>query len=177
MARTKEEIAAYKKEWREKNREKVLAYDKERYKNPKRRSDSIKRAAEYGKSEKRKKWKEDNKEKNREYARRHYYDTKDQLRYVKKYGITLEQYKKMYDNQSGKCKICDIPSEQLTTPLNVDHCHTTQIVRGLLCGRCNSALGKLKENKKTIENLINYLEWHIKIKQKQTNTLETTGKE
>jgi Recombination endonuclease VII len=40
---------------------------------------------------------------------------------------------------------------------NVDHCHTTGKIRGLLCGNCNSALGLIKENIPSMENMIAYI--------------------
>lgn len=176
MARTKEQIAQYKKEWREKNKERIQAYDRERYKDPKRRESSIKRACEYMQSEKRKQWREDNREKNREYARNKYWETKHQLKHIKRYGITLEEYEAMYEKQEGKCFICRIPSEQLNRPLNVDHCHITGKVRKLLCGNCNSAIGLVEEDIDTINRLIDYLKWHSETKINQTSTIDNTGK-
>ena len=60
----------------------------------------------------------------------------------KKYGIRLEDYERMYELQDGCCKICLREEEQL----DVDHCHDTGIIRGLLCGLCNRGLGMLQEN-------------------------------
>lgn len=42
--------------------------------------------------------------------------------------------------------------------LNVDHCHSTGVVRGLLCLKCNTSLGKLKENLHTITAMFDYVE-------------------
>lgn len=58
------------------------------------------------------------------------------------YGITVETYFEMYANQLGACKICGRVEEQL----NVDHCHVTGKVRGLLCTRCNHGIGHFKDN-------------------------------
>lgn len=58
------------------------------------------------------------------------------------YGITLEDYDRMMEEQGGVCKICRKPSTRPNRfPLNVDHCHKTGKVRGLLCIPCNRALG------------------------------------
>ena len=62
----------------------------------------------------------------------------------KKYGITLEEYDQMFEQQGGVCAICGEP--QLGKRLSVDHSHTTGKVRGLLCYICNTRLGIL-ENK------------------------------
>jgi hypothetical protein len=73
-----------------------------------------------------------------------------------KYGITEEEYDQMYLNQGGCCMIC----EKYFDILHVDHCHSTDIVRGLLCGNCNRALGIMHEDVDAISRMINYLEEH-----------------
>lgn len=58
------------------------------------------------------------------------------------YGITLEAYTEMLVSQFGRCAICgDGPTRQ---NLNVDHCHETGKVRGLLCDPCNTALERVE---------------------------------
>lgn len=79
---------------------------------------------------------------------------------LKKYGITAEEYNKMFKKQKGRCKICGIhPTEMTDTKefLSVDHCHTTGEVRGLLCDSCNLGLGKFYDNIELLENAITYL--------------------
>ena len=70
------------------------------------------------------------------------------------YGITLEDYHRMYENQDGVCAGCKQPSE---VKFHIDHDHHTGRVRGLLCGNCNKALGLLHDNPNTLKNLIEYL--------------------
>jgi hypothetical protein len=41
--------------------------------------------------------------------------------------------------------------------LSVDHCHKTQRVRGLLCRRCNAAIGLLSDDISRVEAALNYL--------------------
>lgn len=61
-----------------------------------------------------------------------------------KYGITPEQYDKMLATQGGVCAICmKDGSDSRGYSMHVDHCHDTGKVRGLLCHRCNTALGNL----------------------------------
>jgi len=74
----------------------------------------------------------------------------------KKHGITKEIYDKMMELQSGKCFICENDYDVLY----IDHNHDTSIIRKLLCRDCNSALGLIKENKKTINNMKKYIEEH-----------------
>ena len=57
------------------------------------------------------------------------------------YGITLEDYNKMLNEQEGKCAICQKHQNELKKILYVDHDHKTGEVRGLLCKNCNVALG------------------------------------
>lgn len=73
------------------------------------------------------------------------------LRY--KYGISLEDWQAMFDKQNGCCAICS----KRTDDLVVDHNHESGQVRGLLCRKCNSALGFVFENEKTLENMKEYL--------------------
>ena len=58
-----------------------------------------------------------------------------------KYGITLEQWQQMFEKQQGCCAICGKHQLDLNITLGVDHNYTTGKVRGLLCNRCNIAVG------------------------------------
>lgn len=73
----------------------------------------------------------------------------------KKYGLTLEQYQQMFENQNGKCAICQ--EEEKGRLLPVDHDHSNGKVRGLLCGNCNRGLGLFKDNKDLLQKAANYL--------------------
>lgn len=73
---------------------------------------------------------------------------------LKKYGMTPAAYREMYTIQRGCCAICDQPFERLS----VDHCHDTERVRGLLCSRCNLALGVIRENIKAARGMALYIE-------------------
>lgn len=70
------------------------------------------------------------------------------------FGITLDDFYKMMEDQNGLCKICNKPSP---FTLAVDHCHNTGIIRGLLCINCNRALGLISEEKQTLLNMVEYL--------------------
>ena len=72
---------------------------------------------------------------------------------IKKYGLTVEQYEQMHSAQEGKCRICQCSPERLS----VDHCHKTGAVRGLLCGKCNSALGMVDDSADVLKNMIEYV--------------------
>lgn len=79
--------------------------------------------------------------KNKDYTSGH---KNSQLK--KYYGITIDDYNDMFLQQSGCCKICTTHQSKLLKALSVDHCHKTGKIRGLLCGRCNMALGQFKDS-------------------------------
>lgn len=69
------------------------------------------------------------------------------------YGLTLEQYEAMIEAQGGKCAIC---GKHMEKP-HVDHDHMTGEVRGLLCRRCNLALGIFGEDISILRAAVRYL--------------------
>jgi len=82
----------------------------------------------------------------------------------KDYGISVEQYDTMYRAQNGVCAICsglNLSGRRLA----VDHDHATGKIRGLLCSRCNSAIGLARENKDILKQALSYLEKHETIKE------------
>jgi len=77
---------------------------------------------------------------------------------TRKYGITLEKYNEMLEKQNSVCAICGHKEElRQDENLCVDHNHETNKVRGLLCNRCNTAIGLLRDDVNTIQQAINYL--------------------
>jgi hypothetical protein len=75
-----------------------------------------------------------------------------------KYGISMETYNEMFENQNGLCKICNYKFGQKKADCYVDHDHKTLEVRGLLCRNCNTGLGMFKDNKQFLQQAIDYLE-------------------
>ncbi len=69
----------------------------------------------------------------------------------RRFGVTLEQYDRIYSSQGGACAICKEPETNTykgkIRRLSVDHCHKTGRVRGLLCFQCNTNLGILEDEK------------------------------
>lgn len=77
-------------------------------------------------------------------------------RLVRQFGITLDEYEKMIEEQRGVCAICRT-ADPTGRALAVDHCHSTGRVRGLLCGTCNRGLGMFKDSPDLLENAKSYL--------------------
>ncbi len=75
---------------------------------------------------------------------------------LRKTGVTQEQYDGAYLKQKGVCAICSGECSS-GRKLAADHCHTTGIFRGLLCGSCNLGLGKLNDDAVLVEKALNYL--------------------
>ena len=74
------------------------------------------------------------------------------------YGLSLEDYNLLLKSQNEVCKGCGVfYKDALRGKLFVDHCHTTGKIRGLLCQKCNTALGMINDNTNTLISLINYL--------------------
>jgi len=85
---------------------------------------------------------------------------------VTKYGITPEQYADLFDSQGRCCAICkaDEPGGKYRKSQNrsdwnwaVDHDHVTGQVRGLLCERCNRALGLFGDDIQILASAARYL--------------------
>lgn len=82
---------------------------------------------------------------------------------VKRYGITPEEYGQMVLDRGGRCDICgEVPEKSL----HIDHDHSCcpgrnacgQCIRGLLCSRCNLALGGFRDNPELLRIAALYLE-------------------
>ena len=73
---------------------------------------------------------------------------------LKRYGLTIEEYEEMVRKQNDRCAICEQPSFR---DLDVDHDHSTNHVRGLLCVWCNRGLGHFKDNIEVMMKAIEYL--------------------
>jgi post-segregation antitoxin (ccd killing protein) len=78
--------------------------------------------------------------------------------YKRKYGITLEYYNQMHSERGGRCDICN-----QVRKLVVDHCHNSNLFRGLLCDRCNVALGSFEDDPDRLRSAASYIEERSKL--------------
>lgn len=93
------------------------------------------------------------------------------------YGITPEQYGDMIAAQKGLCTICGKPETAVFNgnikTMHVDHCHKTNMLRDLLCGKCNGMLGLATDEPAILRAAADYIERHAK---RTENVVFITGK-
>lgn len=115
---------------------------------------------------KRKKYPSAQPEYKREWMTSYYHANKDRAKdnNLRRFGITLADYERMLDEQGGVCKVCCRPETAIlrghVKALAVDHCHATGVVRGLLCTKCNTALGLVEDCPDRLDALARYLMAH-----------------
>ena len=159
------DMKAYQAEWYQKNKEKSLKKRKERYDLNKEHEKELAKNLYSLNKEKRNKqsreWALNNPEK-RKATLKKYRDKNPSYRrnahLKKKYGITQEDFDRMFLEQDGRCLICNTHQSELKTVLCVDHSHETGKVRGLLCQRCNVGIGKFEDNINFFKRIIEYLQ-------------------
>lgn len=99
-----------------------------------------------------KKWREKN-----EGNRQRHYDNSVRHRI----GAHVEHgtYARLFAEQEGKCAICGTtdPGNMRIKRFHLDHCHTTNKVRGLLCQNCNRLLGSARDNIENLTSAVQYL--------------------
>ena len=77
------------------------------------------------------------------------------------YGISGEDYEKLFKKQGGQCAICGtIKAGEKNIFFSIDHNHQTNKIRGLLCYKCNTALGMFNDDPGLLEKAAQYLRDH-----------------
>lgn len=85
-----------------------------------------------------------------------------EYRYLKRFGLTWEEYQAMLVKQNYRCLACGRLADRGRGPwstrpsLVLDHDHETGKHRALVCNRCNWAIGIL-EDTKLVKRLKKYL--------------------
>lgn len=72
-----------------------------------------------------------------------------------RYGMAPEEFDSLLVQQNGECAVCRSPDPGASW--HIDHCHETEVVRGILCQRCNMALGLFADDPIILEQAIKYL--------------------
>jgi hypothetical protein len=106
------------------------------------------------KAENFRKWKK----RNPDFDRKRYWANREkelERHLIATFGMTYDDYRSMLTEQNGQCAICKaLPGARR---LDVDHCHTTKVIRGLLCSTCNRLIGYAKDSIETLVVAAEYL--------------------
>jgi hypothetical protein len=79
----------------------------------------------------------------------------------KKFGVTLDQYDSLLQQQNGSCAICGTTNPRGRGSFHLDHDHITGAIRGILCHSCNTGLGSFRDSTLTIQAAIDYIERQV----------------
>lgn len=79
------------------------------------------------------------------------------LRAARRAGISVEQVLQAIEAQNHRCKICNRHESEFKKGLCVDHCHITGKFRGMLCIKCNTAVGSMDDNVDRLKAAVDYL--------------------
>jgi hypothetical protein len=96
--------------------------------------------------------KDKNAERNRRYSQTEKGKANTFRKRLARFNLTEAEYRELEERSEGYCESC---KERLAT--DIDHCHNTGRVRGLLCGNCNTALGLMADNPIYLQRAIEYL--------------------
>jgi len=151
--------------WKNKNREKVRECNKKWAKNnPEKVRESNRRYVKNNRihvNDYKRKWRKANPDKVRQETLKRRKPTYEEAREnnLKRYGLTIKSFNKKRKEQKNRCAICGRKPQGAwnDTVLHVDHDHSLHVTRGLLCGKCNKALGLFKDNQVILKAAIQYL--------------------
>ena len=74
---------------------------------------------------------------------------------MRKYGMTLEQWQDLFEEQGSCCAICFEPLR--ASDAHTDHDHVTSDVRGILCPGCNNGLGAFRDSPTSLRRAAEYV--------------------
>jgi hypothetical protein len=126
-----------------------------------------------------KKWRDENPEVKAASDRRYYENNREKLKQYQKdyraknqqklrdqhlqrmFGVSIAEFELLLQQQGGGCAICGGKETYGNKKnLNIDHCHKTGRVRGILCSKCNKAIGLLMDDPMLLQLAIAYLQKH-----------------
>jgi hypothetical protein len=82
------------------------------------------------------------------------------MRRFRRFGVTEAELDTLLATQKGRCAICKSATPYGSGDWAIDHDHATGQVRGLLCSKCNLALGLLSDDPKVIAAALRYVNRH-----------------
>lgn len=74
------------------------------------------------------------------------------------YGLSKGDISVLSQYQNSVCAICEVVFDTLEKGFVIDHDHTSNKIRGLLCGNCNTGLGFFSDNPELLDLAILYLQ-------------------
>jgi hypothetical protein len=99
-----------------------------------------------------------------EYSKNNRENTRfNQLKFTT--GVDKKLYLDLLSLQNNKCAICKAEFGITKKKFSVDHCHETNLIRGLLCVRCNFGIGYFLDNISLLQNAIEYLQNNLSYKE------------
>lgn len=150
MGYDKQRKAAYAKQYRLKNNDKLKQKWKEYYQNNKEKRKEYKRIYSLKNKDKIEKKRKEYRANNPNYMRNYWIK--------REYGVDLQWYENELLKQNGCCAICGTKEPGKNRPFSIDHDHNTDEIRGLLCIACNTGLGAFMDSKEILLKAIEYLE-------------------
>lgn len=103
------------------------------------------------------KWQKENPEKYKKSVQKFFKRSPEKHRAYQlkcRYNLTPEQFDSLLLKQDNRCAICRVKPDYI---LSIDHNHKTDEVRGLLCQRCNVAVGFIE-----VEGLLGKIQDYLK---------------
>lgn len=97
----------------------------------------------------------------------HYRQYQKNWKLAKRYGLARDQYDRMVEEAGGVCPVCGEEAE-----LVVDHNHRTKIVRGMVCNKCNQAIGLMRDKSKLMRQAA---EWLDRVDPGAADTVQAVG--
>lgn len=85
------------------------------------------------------------------------------VKFIKYYNISRDLANEILNKEVHNCSICYTELnpfsnvENKNSSVHIDHCHNSNLFRGILCSNCNRALGLFGDNPHIIKNAYNYL--------------------
>ena len=110
-----------------------------------------------------KRWRAENKHRYREYHKTRYLKHRTALikkahwdKWYRRCGLGFDYFREMLRVQGGLCAICTIAMKP-GKETHIDHDHVTGDVRGLLCNKCNWAVGHAENRNWDMATVAEYL--------------------
>ena len=79
----------------------------------------------------------------------------------RKFGIAIEEKILLFAKQGNKCAICGCTENNVGRDWDIDHCHKTGKIRGILCSNCNRGLGLFQDSSEYLKQACKYLENNV----------------